>query len=1185
MACQLAVVGFQSGTRVGMNKRLHILHLEDEPDFAELVRTLLAQDNIEADVKRVGDRASFHQALDTDTFDLIISDYHLPSFNGLEALKIAQQKCPHTPFILVSGTIGEQAAIESLRSGATDYVLKQYPDRLPSAVQRAVQEAEERAKRRAAEAELFRREKYFRTLTENSLDILSVLDRNGVIIYKSTSVKRVLGYTPEELVGLSVFTHVHPDDLARVQQEFAAGMAQPDSTITLQFRYRHKNGEWRHLESIGQNRLADPDISAIVVNSRDVTDRWRAEADLRDSEKQYRLLFHSNPNPMWVFDLESLKFLEVNEASIRHYGYSREEFLAMTIDDLRPPDKNAHRKATVMATADRGVIWRHRCKSGTLIDVEVIWSPMAFRGSFAALTMATDVTERRHAEHRNAVFSKLGHRLSSATTASEAAMIICEAADALFRWDDFALDLYLAERDQVFSLLNITTVDGQRVEIPPSLEPKTANALIHRVINRGPELLSSLEAKDHSASTMLSPILKGQSVIGILFVQNHSPGSYTEEDLATLQTLSDQCGGALERVRAEENLRESQRRFHDLFENSPDAIFVEDMKGVVLDVNFTACVLHGMTRDQLIGKSTLCDLVPVSRRTDAQRDFQKLASGELSWVEGESLMANGRSVPVEVRARCIEYAGQSALLLHVRDITERRTTETALQSSEMLFRSVWENSVDGMRLTDERGIIIAVNSAYCRLVGMEAGALEGKSFVLVYAASENPGEMLEQHREKFLTRTPGLKREQQHTLHNGQTVILEISDSFIEVHGQPLLSLSLLRDVTTQRRLEEQLRQSQKMEAIGQLAGGVAHDFNNILTVIHGHASLLGMADLDDTAARSAQQITQAAERAAGLTRQLLAFSRRQLIQPRRLDMNKIVGNMTDMLGRLLGEDVSLQLNYCPTPPMIEADAGMMEQVLLNLAVNARDAMPKGGQLGIRIAIVEIDDGHVRRHPEARVGNFVCIAKSDSGCGIPQENIARIFEPFFTTKDVGKGTGLGLATVYGIVKQHQGWIEVESQMGKGSTFRVYLPYVGEQKNEVEKPTTQFTIRGGTETILLVEDEKPVRELVARVLQKYGYTILQAGSGNDAIGVWEEHKQNINLLLTDLVMPGSMNGRELAEKIWMERPELKVIFSSGYSADIVGKDFKLDPDLNFLQKPYHPQTLALTVRRCLDGKRL
>ena len=1166
-----------------MNRKLQILHLEDDPDFAEWVRSLFAQDGLDVELKCVGDRAAFEAALDAGAFDVIVSDYHLPSFSGLDALAMVRKKNPHIPFILVSGTIGEQAAIESLRAGATDYLLKQQPDRLPSAVRRAVQEAEERARLRAAETELVRREKHFRTLTENSLDVLCILSRDGNFLYASPSIERALGYKPEELRGQNFFARLHPDDLLPVQEAFQFALDHPERTVKKQFRHQNKNGEWRHLELVGQNRLQDPEIGGLVADCRDVTDRWRAEEELRNSEEQYRLLFHGNPNPMWVFDLETHAFLEVNEAAIQHYGYSREEFLTKTLADIRQSEKNGRPKTAALDTADRNVIWRQRRKDGSLIDVEVIWSPIVFGEHFAALTMATDVTERLRIEYRNSIFSKLGHRLSSASTNSEAAMIICEAADALFKWDDFALDLYFAVSDEVFSLLTVTTVEGQRVEIPSSPQPKTANAVVQRVIKKGAELLSSFENKRFSAVTMLAPIRKGEHVIGLLFVQNHMPGAYTNRDLEVLQTLADQCSGALERVRAEQDLRESRQRFRDLFENSPDAIFVEDLDGTVLDVNFAACVLHGLTREQLIGKNTLNDLIPPSRRENARRDFQKLASGKLSWVGGESLTADGNSTPVEVRAGRVEYNGKPALLLHVRDITERRAAEAAVQSSEMLFRSVWENSVDGMHLTDENGVIIAVNKAYCKLVGMEAEELEGELFTIVYAESENPQAILERHREHFRARAANRKIQHQYTLHNGQVMALEITDSFIELHGQPLLLFSLFRDVTTQQRLEEQLRQSQKMEAIGQLAGGVAHDFNNILTVIHGHASLLLSSELEESASRSAQQISQAAERAAALTRQLLTFSRRQLIQPRKLDMNKIVGNMTDLLGRLLGEDVSLQLNYCPSPAMVEADVGMMEQVLLNLAVNARDAMPKGGRLTVRISIVDLDEAHVQRHPEARVERFVCVSNTDTGSGIPPENLQRIFEPFFTTKEVGKGTGLGLATVYGIVKQHQGWIEVESIVGKGTTFRIYIPYVGSAQAETEKPTTQISIRGGTETILLVEDERSVRELVSRVLQKYGYKILPVGNGVEALETWNRHKNEISMLFTDLVMPDNMNGRELAEKLWAERPGLKVIFTSGYSSDIVGKDFKLEPGLNYLQKPYQPQALALAVRRCLDDK--
>jgi two-component system cell cycle sensor histidine kinase/response regulator CckA len=398
------------------------------------------------------------------------------------------------------------------------------------------------------------------------------------------------------------------------------------------------------------------------------------------------------------------------------------------------------------------------------------------------------------------------------------------------------------------------------------------------------------------------------------------------------------------------------------------------------------------------------------------------------------------------------------------------------------------------------------------------------------------------------------------------------------------------RDVTDRkiaeqelRDLEEQLRQSQKMEAVGRLAGGVAHDFNNILTVIHGHASLLLQnGNLIGPQARSAQQITEAAERAAALTRQLLAFSRRQVIQPRRLNMNEVVSDMSNMLGRVLGEDIALQVNYFSKPAVVHADASMIEQVLLNLSINARDAMPQGGSLTIGIAVVETQANRRAAPSEARAGKFVCLSVSDRGCGIPTQNLGRIFEPFFTTKEVGKGTGLGLATVYGIVKQHQGWIEVESKLNQGATFRVFLPFLEMENAPEQEQPAETPVQGGKETILVVEDEAPVRELVCDILSGYGYKIIQAESGRKALEVWPSCKDKVDLMLTDLVMPDHVNGRELAEKLWAERPQLKIIFTSGYSAEVVGKDFVLRPGIHYLQKPYPPIRLAQKVRHCLDS---
>jgi len=389
-------------------------------------------------------------------------------------------------------------------------------------------------------------------------------------------------------------------------------------------------------------------------------------------------------------------------------------------------------------------------------------------------------------------------------------------------------------------------------------------------------------------------------------------------------------------------------------------------------------------------------------------------------------------------------------------------------------------------------------------------------------------------------------------------------------------------DVTDRLGLEAQLRQVQKMESVGQLAAGVAHDFNNILTIIQGHAGLLNSEpSLDPALGESARQIALAAERAANLTRQLLMFSRKQILQPRLLNLNDVISNLSKMVRALIGEHVVLKRNAMDELPPVYADPGMMEQILVNLSVNARDAMPRGGTLAISTYFVEIDEGYVQRHSEARAGNFVCLSIGDTGHGMDAATMTRIFEPFFTTKEIGKGTGLGLATVYGIVKQHQGWVEVESQVGQGTSFKVFLP-VPTKADAREVMQQPKVAPGGTETILVVEDEPALRELVQEILQKKGYRVLDAATGVEALKLWEQHKEDIDLLLTDMMMPDGVGGRELAERVLEERADLKVIYSSGYSLDSVGNGTQLGDGRNFLQKPYDPETLAQMVRDCLNA---
>lgn len=392
-----------------------------------------------------------------------------------------------------------------------------------------------------------------------------------------------------------------------------------------------------------------------------------------------------------------------------------------------------------------------------------------------------------------------------------------------------------------------------------------------------------------------------------------------------------------------------------------------------------------------------------------------------------------------------------------------------------------------------------------------------------------------------------------------------------------------LRYAIERRSIQERLRQAQRMEAIGQLAGGVAHDFNNILTIVHGYAELLDEHSSPAEVIESAREIQAAASRARQLTRQLLTFSQRQMMRFEALDLNSIVGGFTKMLRRVVGSEMRLDLRLAAEAPVILADVGMVEQVLLNLALNARDAMPSNGRLTLETGTVDIDDATAREHPDAKAGRFAVLRVSDTGGGIPEDLLGRIWEPFFTTKPTGKGTGLGLATVYGIARQHRGWVEVRSQLGAGTTFEVFLPFAETECGSARIETIAPAELHGSETILLVEDEASIRHLAATTLAKQGYSVLEAGSGPEALALGKARGHEIDLVLTDMVMPDGMTGRQVASAMGELCPRAKVIFTSGYSPDLVKGDVVLTDGYNFLQKPYELHRLCSLVRRVLDGE--
>ena len=577
--------------------------------------------------------------------------------------------------------------------------------------------------------------------------------------------------------------------------------------------------------------------------------------------------------------------------------------------------------------------------------------------------------------------------------------------------------------------------------------------------------------------------------------------------------------------------------------------------------------------DLLRGSQSLnchAPMILLTGQGDHEIDLEAMKAGAADYLVKSQLNA-------DILDRAIRYA-----------IKNKRAEENLRRDRDLISR-IMETSPVGIVVANQEGKITFANHRAEEVLGLDKDAIAGGACsVLNWRMTDPEGNPL-----------PGQPLPLKKVLESGQTAqdVRHAVDrpnalrTLLSTNATPLFDATgkidgmvvTVEDITERLTLEAQLRQSQKMESVGQLAAGVAHDINNILTVIQGHAGLLlNSVPPGADSTRSIKQISAASERAASFIRQLLTFSRKQIFRSKILDLNAVLQNLKGMLPRLIGEDISLETHCQPDLPCIQADTGMVEQIVMNLAANSRDAMPKGGKLLITTSAGEIDAAHVRQHPEARAGWFVCLTVSDTGCGMDPRILRRVFEPFFTTKEMGKGTGLGLATVYGIVKQHQGWIEVQSEVGVGTTFKIFLPVAAEAGNACVDPILKTeTVRGGKETILLVEDEIGLLELVREILQQYKYHVLIAPSGVDALRVWDECKGQVDLLLTDMIMPGGMTGNDLAAELKKRKPDLKVIYASGYSSALTGKEFTQGDNI-FLAKPYQPNQVAKLIRETLDG---
>jgi two-component system cell cycle sensor histidine kinase/response regulator CckA len=880
----------------------------------------------------------------------------------------------------------------------------------------------------------------------------------------------------------------------------------------------------------------------------------KAVAGIAASESRYRALMENASDAILILD-SSGRVQEVNHQAEELLGRPRADIVGRNGLEFVAPDERQESRASLARLAQEGALHtesRHLLRAdGSVVPIDLSSSLVDVGGQRLVFSIFRDITQRIEAEEAL-------RKLSSAVE---------QTPDAVF----------------------ITDKDGVIEYVNPAFEVQTGYSR-EEALGRKPSFLKSSEHPQAFYERLWKTILSGGTFRAV-FANRRKSGeiAYEEKAIAPLKDESGRITHFLstgrditDRRHAEQALRASQQLLEAVMDGTQAVIYAKDVHGRYILVNRSFETVFGLRRDQVTGK-TDHDLFP--------KDLADQFRANCLWVLD-------RQVPVELEEILLQddvrhtyislkfplLAGSGApygVCTISTDITDRKLAEKALRESEERYRTLFHRNLAGVYRSTVDGRILECNDAYARIFGYASreDALGGGANALypTPAAREAFIESLE--REGVL-----INHEFEGRRKGGGAVWLLENAHLVpgEEPGARGFIEGTLVDITERRRLEGQLRQFQKVEAIGQLAGGVAHDFNNILGVITGYGELaLRQLEPEHPVRPRVDQMLKAAERAAGLTRQLLAFSRKQVMQPRLLDLNAVVADTHKMLGRLIGEDIQLVIHAAPGLGTVKADPGQIEQIILNIAVNARDAMPKGGSLTLETANVDLDKDYAAAHPPATPGRYVMLAISDTGIGMDQETQQRSFEPFFTTKPEGQGTGLGLATVYGIVKQSGGYIWVYSEPGCGTTFKVYLPRVDEPTEAARPAGPPGEAPRGHEMILLVEDTKTLREVIRETLEERGYTVLLASNGEEALALARGREGPIDLLLTDVVMP-KLGGGEVAKLLSALRPEIRVLYMSGYTDGAISQHGVLGEGVMLLEKPFTGDKLARAVREALDG---
>ena len=989
------------------------------------------------------------------------------------------------------------------------------------------------------------------------------LERDGAIRQLNLTGARLLGVERSRLVnrrfGLFVSDDSRPAFNALLKKVFES-QAEESCEATLL-----KEGNHPYYVDIEARVSEDGQECRAAV--ADITERKRAEEALKESEKRYRQVVENATEIIYALD-EKGNFTYGNPTGLKVTGYSLAELRSFNYADLVLPE---HRERVMEIYINQfrqripttHVEFPFLSKTGKIIWFEQNTSLVIEDGKVVGFhIIARDITERKRAEEA------LGE-------SEEKYRTIIEIIEEGYYEVDLAGNFTFVN-DTVSKHLGYSAEELIGMNYRQYWDEKTAREL-------------------YQAYNTVYSTGQPSKRLGVQLIRKDGPKRFFEILASLIKNSEGKPIGfrgvswdVTERKKAEEALKESEEKYRLVVENANEAIFVIQ-DGMLRFFNIKNIELIGYSKEELTSTPFINFVHPDDREVTLGRYLKRIRGEELPGVSVLRIIDKAGNIKwAEINSVLISWEGRPATLNFLNDITERKQAEEALRISEEKYRTILENIEDGYFEVDIAGNFTFFNDSICRIYGYPREELMGMNN-RQYTDQENAKKLFQTFNKVYRMGESTKEFDWEIIRKDGKKRSIEASVSLMkDPSGNRIGFRGIVRDITERKRieqekanLEEQLRQSQKIEAIGRLASGIAHDFNNLLTVIKGYSQLSLIELKEDVPLRgNIEEIKRASDRAADLTRQLLAFSRRQILEMRVLDLNTVLRDLDKMLHRLIGEDIELVTVFTDDLGRVKTDPGWVGQVIMNLAVNARDAMPSVGKLTIETANVELDGAYARNHIAVTPGRYVMLSVSDTGVGMTPEVRQQIFEPFFTTKEKGKGTGLGLSTVYGIVKQSGGNMWVYSEPGKGTTFKIYLPRVDEPLEELGERVEVKEIPRGTETILVVEDEEDVRKLAVRILERQGYKVLEASQGLDAFLIAEKYEDLIHLLVTDVVMP-KISGRELADRIAEIRLEIKVLYMSGYTDNAIVHHGVLGEGRKFIQKPFTVDGLARKVRELLD----